>query len=470
MSGAESVYLWILGIYLIGLVYMGYFVGKRYAKSYEDYLVGGRRFTFLTLVMTYAATGMGAGFTVGTVEKGYAVGLQAALYPTAEAFGSIVLAFVMAKYMNKIGKELKMYTISQYLETLYDVRMRVIAAVITALCAAIIVGGQIIAGSSLISAITGIDIMWTLWIAGGIVIYYTVNGGLWAVAITDIFQGSIVWIGVLIAFPLALKAAGGWITVKSTLEAPMFSLTSGGALKFFIVAALASMFNAVTDQCEIQRIFAARDEKTAKGALLTRVIVQTPIGWISAVLALCSLVIFKQQFVDNPALVLPALLKTLYSPIIGGIFLAALMGAVMSTADTLLSAGAAVLIEDVYHRFINKNADDGQLLRTGRWITFLLGIFSIILCYYLPGIVDSIILAFSIKGATLAFPIIAGIFWNGYITKDGAFWGTVITAIIVGAWQLSGCPFGIDPVLIGIPISILSCILFSNLTRKKEIA
>jgi len=158
MSGAESVYLWILGIYLIGLVYMGYFVGKRYAKSYEDYLVGGRRFTFLTLVMTYAATGMGAGFTVGTVEKGYAVGLQAALYPTAEAFGSVVLAFVMAKYMNKIGKELKMYTISQYLETLYDVRMRVIAAVITALCAAIIVGGQIIAGSSLISIIAVITV------------------------------------------------------------------------------------------------------------------------------------------------------------------------------------------------------------------------------------------------------------------------------------------------------------------------
>ncbi|MDK2879551.1 MAG: solute:Na+ symporter, family [Thermoanaerobacteraceae bacterium] len=464
-----STYIILFIIYLTGMACIGYYSGKKIATTYDEYLVAGRRMPFFVLVMTYTATGMGAGFTVGTVQKAYNVGIQAALYPTAEAFGSLVLAFLVAKYLNKLGRDMNLYTVAQYLENVYDVRMRVIAAVITALCSSIIVGSQIIGGASVVSAITGISMSWTIWIAGGIVLYYTVNGGLWAVALTDVIQGGLVWIGVAFALIPALKLAGGWDNVKTTLEPSLLSLTSGGAMKFFIVAALASMFNAVTDQCEIQRIFAARNEDTSKSALLARVVIQTPIGWISAILALCAIIIFGNQKFDNPALVLPTLLKTVYSPIIGGIFLVGIMGAVMSTADTLLSAGSSVLIEDIYHRIVNRNASQNDLLRVAKKITFFLGVFSIVLCYYLPGIVDSIILAFSIKGATLAFPIIASIFFKRFITKNGAFWGTLLTAIFVIGWHLIGTPYNLDPVLVGIPFNIISCWIISALTRNKDL-
>jgi SSS family solute:Na+ symporter len=171
MSSINKVYLIVFLIYLAIMAFIGHYVSKKKVATYSDYLVAGRSMPFFVLVMTYAATGLGAGFTIGTVEKTASMGIMAALYPTAEATGSLVLALLVSKFMNKLGRDLELYTISQYLEIKYDSRMKAVSAIINAITASIIVGSQIIAGASIISIITGIDLWLTMWITGAVILY-----------------------------------------------------------------------------------------------------------------------------------------------------------------------------------------------------------------------------------------------------------------------------------------------------------
>jgi SSS family solute:Na+ symporter len=370
--------------------------------------------------------------------------------------------------MNRIGREKNIHTISQYLEINYDVRLKTLSAILNAVCSSIIVGSQIIAGASVIAIITGINMTVAVFITGAFILYYTVTGGLWAVALTDVIQGGIVWIGMILALPLAIKFAGGWSDVKAAIDPAMLSLSSFTSIKFFLAAALASILNNIADQSEIQRMFAAKDPDTAKKSLIWRFIIQTPIGWIAGFLGLISFVIFSAEGMEA-SMYLPNLIKTIYSPVVGGIILVALMGAVMSTGDTLLSAGATVLTEDIYHGLYKKDATDKELLKTARIITLLLGIFSIVICFYLPGIVGGILLAFTIKGSALAFPVIASLIWPNRLTKEGAFWGAICTLIALIIWNFAKVPFDIDPVFIGVLVSIVASIIISKLTNKKEL-
>jgi len=463
-----NIYLILFGIYLVFMAIVGVYSGRKVAVSYEEYAVSGRRMPLRYLVATYAATGMGAGFTIGTAQKAAFLGLGAAMYPTGESGASLITS-LLAKPVHKISQKLKLYTVPQLLENAYGVEVRTFCAIITAICLSIIAGGQLIGGSSIISAITGLDINASLWIAAAIVLFYTVYGGLWAVVYTDFIQSIVVYIGLLVTLPFALKAAGGWSNVVATISATspsLLKLASGAVLGFFFVSFLSSTFNAWSDQIEFQRIFAAKDGETARRALIARAFVQAPTGWISAILGLCALVILGAN--TEPALLLPNLIKVVLPPAVGAVFIVGLMGAVMSTADSALIAGSTVLIQDIYRRFINPTVSDEHTLKVGRLITLILGIFSVILCFYLPGIVDAIILAFSIKGAAFAFPTIMAIFKPGFLNKHGALWGSVLAAATVIGWQLAGSPLGVDPLYPGLLVSFALSLLITKLTASKE--
>ncbi|MGB4096275.1 MAG: sodium:solute symporter family protein, partial [Acetomicrobium sp.] len=164
----------------------------------------------------------------------------------------------------------------------------------------------------------------------------------------------------------------------------------------------------------------------------------------------------------------PWILKSLMGPLLGGVILAALLAAIMSTADSLLSAATSHIVKDFWIEIFHVSEVDKEkeLLRVSRISTFVIGILSLIIALIVPGIIDALIYSYTMYTAGVFVPVIGGFLWKG-ATKEGALASLIIGSIlalwgIIGGVSLFGAPVEIFAAL----ISLIVFIVVSLFTKK----
>lgn len=424
----EPLPLTIIVLYLVAVVAVG-FAASRLVRSTSDFLLAGRRLGAPLVVVGLAATHFGGGFVLGVGEDSWTHGLSGIAFAVGTAAGLIALGLVAARRM----RELALYTVADYLAQRYDSQLvRGLGAALSLVAVTGILAAQVGATSGALGIIglapeTGAVVAVLLFIA------YTVFAGIWGVTLTDALQIIVILIGLPIAAGLALNEVGGLSGLQSEVAAAAEldggSFFSPVGMGTFVVAGIiipVVMYDLI-GQDFYQRLLAARSAAVARASALIAGVVLLVFGIFPALAGMASRVMFPD--LEDGAAAIPELVTEVMPVWAGAILVGAILAAVMSTADSLLVAGSSHVTNDFARKILGR--DHGEDARETLWIARVsvgvLGLGALGLYTVMPGIVDTLVFAYTMYAGGVFVPVVGGLVWSR-ATAPGA-----VSAIAAGS-------------------------------------
>ena len=307
-------------------------------------------------------------------------------------------------------------------------------------------------------------------------VVYTVFGGLKAVIYTDTVQwlllmGGLVFIGI----PLGYRSVGGWDGIISTLDPSFMDIwnVEWQQLLNWAVTIIPIWFIGMT---LYQRIYASRDEKTAKKAWFIAGLFEWPImAFMGVLLGLFARVAVQQGLFESLGYLsasdmdaemgLPVLLRTVLPVGLMGLMMSAYFSAIMSTADSCLMAASGNIVTDIMSNIFK--IPEKKLLRYSQLATLIIGTFALLLATLMTNVLELMLLSYSFMVSGLFVPLIAGLFFkkkNPNAALASMLVGGSVTIVleILKKESILQMPFGVDPNIFGILMSLLTYLIISN--------
>ncbi|MBL4593119.1 MAG: sodium/proline symporter [Flavobacteriales bacterium] len=429
----------ILFFYFCILFLIGYFASKK-VKNIKDYYVGGKKLGFWAVAFSSRATGESAWLLLGLTGLGAMVGASAFWVVLGEVVGVSIAWFFMAEKFKELSDKYNSITIPDYLVSRFNASgnmLRIIAATALSVFVIIYVSAQIDATGSAFESFLGWNYFAGAILGFFIVLTYIFTGGFVAVVWSDLFQGVVMLLGLVLLPIVAYYAIEPSISVTQELVAldPSFLNIWGEGgfttLNFFTILGYAFIglgfmgspqlfirFMSIKDKSEIRKgrwvaiVFTIITDSCAVligmyGRYLLTSIGETP-----------------ESVLGNGAQnVLPLLVEKVMPLSLIGIYIAAVLSAIMSTIDSLLIVASSAISRDFYQQIFKPNKTEKQMTQISRVITLSLALLA--LCVALIIAVtspDRTIFWFAIFGwsgiaATFCPTIILSIFWNKFSEK-----------------------------------------------------
>lgn len=327
-------------IYLAAMVGFGIW-GRFKAKNQDDFLVAGRRLGGWLYTGTMSAVVLGGASTIGGVGLGYTSGLSGMWLVFSIGLGIIILSLFFAPRIQK----LEIYTVSQMLELRYGKGSRLVSGAIMTAYGLMISTTSTVAYATIFHALFDLNKFWSVLIGGGIVILYSMLGGMWSITLTDFVQFFIQTVGIfLIMLPIVLSKSGGVTELFTSLPAEQTSVTGIGwqaILGYILIYTLGLLIG----QDIWQRVFTARSPGVAKWGGLSAGIYCLLYAVAGALIGMAATKIVPGIDVADDVFV--AVVDAAMSPLLGGFVLAAALAAMMSTASGSLMAASTVCRQDI---------------------------------------------------------------------------------------------------------------------------
>lgn len=399
-----------LGIYLVVLLGIG-ITTARQVRTSVDYTLAGRNVRWPALLATTAATMVGGGMSIGFVTLVYTIGVAGALVTIGAYISLIVTGLWIAPRL----RGLNLTTVGDYFELKFGKLARLVAVLITINTMFLAVVAQMVAMGKITNTIIGVPYGVALLIGATVTIFYSTAGGLRAVIKTDIIQFIILVIGFGSAAVILITQHGGPLSLVEKVDPKHFQITgvwsTTRVLTFFFTVLLGEMLAAPF----VARCFISNSIKGARWGVGGAGI------FLLLFLPLVTLVLGTAAVADpdvNQAVLMaegdaqvafPTLMRDTFHPIFAGVMIAAIIAAVMSSADSCLSCLATVAMEDIY-RQIKPKASDGRLLRVAQMTTFFTGITTAICAYFFSDIITIIEFMYDFWGSVIVLPFLIGTF------------------------------------------------------------
>ncbi|MCK4365648.1 MAG: sodium/proline symporter [Thermoplasmatales archaeon] len=432
-------------VYLVILVLIGIW-SSRFNKTLDDFLIAGRKLGTWPVAISAQASDMSGWLVLALPGRAFMYGVSAIWTAIACALGTLFNWSVIAKRLRRFTEKLRALTIPGFLEDRYkdDTHtIRAIATIIIAVFMVAYVSAQLVASGKILSETFGWSYHAALILGFAIITFYTLMGGFFAVAWTDVFQGMLIVIILLVLPIVGIIKLGGFGQVLSTIgqvDMNAISPTYGYGGILFILFAFASMawfFGYPGQPHVLTRYMAIKSEKKLWNSSLIGMVWVIISLWGAVLIGIVGLAMFKE--LPDPEKVMPMLATSLLPEWIAGIVIAAIIAAIMSTADSQLLVATSSVVEDVYHKLINAKANQKRLLFYSRISVLLLSIIAFI--FAIPGENSAIyfLVAFAWGGLAASFgPIIILSLWWRRTTKWGAIAGMLSGMITVFIWDKSG--------------------------------
>lgn len=445
----------VLVLYFILIFAVGVYA-SRFIGNTTDFLLAGRRLGLVLATATLCATHFGGGFVMGSGEWGFQYGLTGAAYAAGVGLSLVALGLVAARRMRRLA----MFTVPDYLALRYrNEVVRVLGALLSLVAIIGIIGAQVWAAQGALSII-GLDPTWAAIAATGLFIVYTALSGLWGVTLTDAVQLAIVFIGVPVAAFMALGETGGIEGMRAGIErlepgvsTDAFFSPLGAGLGLVLAAVVPTMMYTLIGQDFYQRLFAARDENTAKRAAILAGLALVLFAIFPVFTGMAARALFGNEI--EAAQAIPKLISDVLPSAAAAIVIAAIIGAIMSTADSLLVAGTSHVTNDLYLKIVNPGAemDDRQLLAVSRVVTVVIGVLALWMALAFEAIIDLLLMSYTLYAAGVFIPVVLGLYW-----RRGNAAGA-IAAILGGssvgvAGELGWVEFSSLPLIGGFPIIV----------------
>lgn len=454
----------IVILYLISVIGIGYYMKSRIHNE-TDYLAAGGKLGVFVGACTLAATQMNAGTAIGSPGFHYSFGYNYAWVWLALWASWVVTVIFIAPKMKAFFNSHKALTIPDLLGFRYESKaIRVISVLVLIVCFTMLMVAEFVGGSYVLHEVFGLNRTWGVIIIAVVFISYTLLGGLFAIAYTDVLQMLIFALGFGIAVPFAVEHVGGFSSLNEKLAAIDPGLVANGLPTSVLTAAGVSFFLMMLAYPVIAiRFYSLKDNKTIRRAVGVSFIFQAILIVSTTLLGVCARVIYPN--LASADLAIPMIAVDLLPPVIAGLLVAAIIAAIQSTVSAILLMLGSAVSHDIIKEVLNKNLTEKQQLKITRIFVLIMGILPIPFALNPVPLLQQIqINAAAIIGSSFAVPVIFGLYWKR-ATKAGAIAslvGGMGSAII---WMILGNPFGLDIVYISLPASLLGMILGSLLSK-----
>lgn len=464
----------------VGIVYFAVVAAiavwaARRTRTVRDFFVAGEGIGVWTLgIASMAATLSGFAF-IGGPGLIYTLGLGAAMIMLPASLSSTMGAWVLAKRMRLLGEVRGLMTVPGAIGARYRSRAAQGLAAISMLVAIVgYMATNVLALGLVVDAIFGTGLGWGIWIGTGIVLAYSVAGGILAGVYTDLFQGAVMAGASVLVFLAALGSGGGLAGISRTILAsdpgflsPWGTLTPLAALSFFFVFGLGSL-----GQPHVaHKFYMLKDPRRLKWyplvmtlALLVSLLLFFGVGVaVKAAVAGGGMAPLARADDATPVFLLR------YTPILlAGIVFAGVSAAIMSTVNSFLSVGAAAITHDLPAAF-GRRLDDG--LFWGRVATVGLSLLAGLVAQYSGSLVAFLgIFGWGLFSSTLVPALAIGLNWQG-ATRAGAIasitTGLVTTLVFetMAYLRVYSFPAGVTVSGLSLVLALLVFFVVSWLTR-----
>ena len=457
--------LLIVAGYLVGMLVIGFVVGKIKIKTSHDYMIAGRRMGLFMVAFSLSANNIGGGSTTGLADKAFGSwGMSAIWYVLAASVAMIPLAY----FAPKIRKTLAV-TIPEVVGRRFGKGSSVFSAVLNILALFCLTSSQVAASGSVVATLTGIPMNVCLIVAGIIIIVYTTLGGMIADQISDLVQFIIILFGLAIATPIVIHGCGGWEAISAKLPGEQLDPTKIGWV--VIIGYIFNYFCPVLSGPEmISRFESAKDEKTAFRASLLSGVLMAAMSIFPTLLGLAALAM-KDVIPDITGATAMMSVPEHFAPtIITGVVSAAIISATMSSADSNLLCMSTMFMNDILIHYSEKfrRLDDKQVIFWTRAWNVIFCVVAMFISLLQINIVTMNTFAFAIR---CAGPFAA--YGLGMVvpraTKHSGQISIITGTIGVIFWQmLSGGDFylGILPVVFGCAVGTLTFFIVNAIEWK----
>lgn len=451
------------GVYLAGMVGIGLWVYKR-TVSQSDFVLGGRQLNPWVSALSANASDFSGWLLLGLPGAIYVSGLGEAWIAVGLASGFagswILIAPRLRVYTERVtdsrsGGESDSLTLSSFLENRFNDRtrsLRAVSAVLIIVFYFFYVASGLVAMASLFDQVFGLSPAPAIAIGVSIVVLYTVLGGFLAVSYTDVVQAIMMWLALLVVPVLALTMLGGFGGLADSVSEKSDGLMSAfGGVSLdgdtglwsstetigwvVILSGLAWGFGYFGQPHILARYMGIRSVKDIPKAAVVSV------SWAVSAMILAVLVGFIgiayfETPLGDPEQVFPRLIEALSHPLVAGLLLAAILAAVMSTADSQLLVAASALTEDGYKAFVDKDASPKSLLWISRGTVVAVALVAAgVALWGNQSVMDLVGYAWAGFGAGFGPVLLLALFWKR-MTWAGALAGMIVGGTTAIVWDI----------------------------------
>lgn len=453
----ESSVFWT-GFFAIAVFYaLIFFVGayaqnKQKSDGLESVMLADRSLPLGVAILTMSATWVGGGFINGTAEYAASSGLVWVQAPWGYALSLIIGGLLFAKKMRR-------YEFKTMLDPLAQRFGNRMAAVLflPALCGELFWTAAILmALGTTFGTVLGLETQPAIIISAFIAIAYTAIGGLWSVALTDVFQLILLLGGLFLVLPFVLNAVGGWDLVWAS-----YSEKHGAAASFFPSTealgnyywnwwdyALLLIFGGIPWQVYFQRVLASKDENTAVRLSLFAgvfcLIAAAPAAMMGIVGGVADWQGMGLEAPPDAASTLPWVIRYLTNPWVATIGLGAVAAAVMSSVDSSILSASSLASWNVFRPLMKPKIESDQLTKVIKRCIWIIGIAATILALNIGSIYELWFLCSDFVYCLLFPPLVCALF-----DKKANVYGAIAGFVVAFVLRFGGG----DPTL-GLPILI----------------
>lgn len=472
-----SIQLTFLLVYFAAMVVIGVWVMRRSGAGPEDYLLGGRSLGPAVTALRLQSSSMSGYMFLGAGSLGYTQGYFGMWYALGDIGGGIINLSILGRRMRKLSQILGSITSIEYLEHRYPSKWtRLVAAPIALACILFYVLAQFIAGGRGLEMVSGVSYPVALAVAVGVIVLYTYLGGYLAVAYTDFVQAIVMLLGMLWILIATLWSVGGLgegNRAVAELDPNLLTMWGKdlafqgewgiivGALLVFSVGYM-GWPHVVVSHMAMKRPSVAR---SAGVYALGFNILFIPGPYLIGLFALLLV-----PTLADPELAVFKVAETILPPFAVGIVMAAIMAAIMSTADALLLQAGTIASQDIYARFINRGMSDGQMVWVSRLIILALAVIGYaVAAVDPPGVAAVVIFATTVLGSAFVPVYVCAVWWKK-ANVPGAIASMLVGAVVSVGWELADLSSrtGLGPMLVGMVCSTLAIVGVSLATQRSH--
>ena len=458
-------YIIAIGAYLFLLMIYGLVIAHKKVKTADDMVTGGHRIPFIILVGSLLATWCGGGGITGNASIIYNGGpWVGAITFAAPPIGIILLYFIAGK-VRKSNK----VTVPEIMGARYGQSASIISAVCVMLAYVGVLATQLKAAADilvLLCSSSGVEISrgLALVICTTIIVVITVGGGLVSVAYSDAISALIMIGGFFIAIPILISVANAQGAVLPPEKTTLTGGMSGWELLGYFLPSLALMLG---DQNMLQRFASAKNSTEAK---------KSNIGmFIGEILVIVSTIAVVTQAarlyptLDTPSNVIFQVSVDYLPMAFGALIMCACMAFIVTTADSYLLSSATNLTNDIYVKYIRKDATDKQKMLVLRGTIVVFSVIAVALTLYFPTVLSLQMTAYTMYGAAITPAILFALF-SKKVTPAAGIAGILVGGLATIVWTLMGTPYGIQCAIVAVPASVIAILVVSAVTPKGEAA
>ena len=465
-------------VYLVLMLGIG-IVAYRRTVNLSDYILGGRSIGPTTAALSAGASDMSGWLLLGLPGYALVAGFEASW---------IAIGLLAGTWLNWlfVSRRLRVYshaandsvTMPAYFENRFNDKshaLRVVSAIFILLFFLFYASSGLVAAGKLFESVFALDYKIAVVVGTIAVVSYTLFGGFLAVAWTDVVQGLLMALALVLVPVFALNAVGGVDAAHAAMQAKnpelltFFTDVKGEPLGWIAILSLLGWGLGYFGQPHILARFKAiandKDMPTARRIAVSwtalTLFAALAIGWVA--------IAYLPTDLKDAETVFMVLVNSLFHPVVAGILMAAVLAAIMSTADSQLLVSSSALAEDFYKAILKKNADGNELIWIGRAAVVVIALLALYFALNPESTVLGLVsYAWAGFGAAFGPAILLSLFWKR-MNRHGALAGILLGGITVVVWkQLSGGLFDLYEIIPGFLLATLAIIVVSLLTAEPD--